>query len=274
MGANSTQVDKLSLSQKLSRLRVRLRDAAWRRYGTAAAGGQGAGRCRAVRMITVGTPLIRSAWDWGSTVAHAQQAPTAPRRRRRPPRRRPPIRTRPRRAATSSTRSTPAGFCSARSSCSACRRASRCSKPASVEIAKPSTCWSNACSTRASAGFCTGDGASRSCSAGATPSSAGIMPGDPTKSLIFMKDVGVLSTYGCHRHPDLCALSLPVRLRRLRFDDLLGRDGRPHAVHRRRPLFHRRIGLYLSDLRPLVLGSRWLPRHDGLARAISSRASE
>mgnify|MGYP003694768913 CR=1 FL=1 len=107
---------------------------------------------------------------------------------------------------------------------------------------------------------------------GATPSSAGIMPGDPTKSLIFMKDVDVLDDVRRHGHPDPRALSLPVRLRRLRFDDLLGRHGRPHPVHGRRPLFHRRLGLHLPDLRPLVLGSGRLPRHDGLGGQLPRRA--
>ena len=54
-------------------------------------------------------------------------------------------------------------------------------------------------------------------------------PNDATKSFIFMKDVGVTDDVRLHGHPDLRALSLPVRVRRLRVDDLLGRDGRPHA---------------------------------------------
>ncbi len=256
-------IDELSFSQKLSRLRIRLRNARWRRYGMLLLAGKALGIVAALRADhhrDVNGPLGMGVDEHHRRPCSGDRAGFANRRRRQPR-----IRTRPRRAATSSTRSTPAGFCSARSSCSACRRASPCSRPASVEIVKPSTCWSNACSTPASAAFCTGDGASRSCSAGATPSSAGIMPGDPSKSLIFMKDVSVIDDLRRHGHPDPGALSLPVRLRRLRFDDLLGRDGRPHPVRGRRPLFHRRLGLHLSDLRPLVLGSRWLPRHDGLA---------
>ena len=100
------------------------------------------------------------------------------------------------------------------------------------------------------------------------------MPGDPTKSLIFMKDVGVLSTSTAPRASRSSRTTLPVRLRRLRLDDLLGRDGRPDAVHRRRHLLHRRLGFHLSDLRPLVLGPRWLPRHHGHRRAISCRVWE
>ncbi len=67
------------------------------------------------------------------------------------------------------------------------------------------------------------------------------LPGDPTKSLIFMKDVGVLTTYASTGIPDFCPLSLSVRIRRLRFYYLLGRDGRPNPVRRRCPLFDRRI---------------------------------
>ncbi len=70
--------EKLTYSEKLSRLRIRLRDPQWRRYGTLLLAGNTLGVALLFGLITVGTPLIRSAWDWGSTIAHAQEpAPAA-----------------------------------------------------------------------------------------------------------------------------------------------------------------------------------------------------
>ena len=71
--------DKLSFSQKLSRLRDRLRNAEWRRYGMLLLAGKALGIAVLFAMISIGTPLVRSAWDWGHTVAYAQQpAPASP----------------------------------------------------------------------------------------------------------------------------------------------------------------------------------------------------
>src|SRR6266849_7350566 len=66
-------MDKLSLSQKLSRMRVRLREAEWRRYGMLLLAGKALGIAVLFAMITIGSPLVRSEWDWcTTTVAHAQ----------------------------------------------------------------------------------------------------------------------------------------------------------------------------------------------------------
>ena len=98
-------------------------------------------------------------------------------------------------------------------------------------------------------------------------------PNDPTKSLIFMKDVDVTDDLRRDRHSDLRALPLPVRLRRLRFDDLLRRDGRPHALHRRRPLL--RSASPASSIRSSATGAgvRTASSPRWAAKATSCRAS-
>jgi hypothetical protein len=65
--------EKLSFSQKMSRLRDRLKSAEWRRYGLLLVAGKALGIAALFAMITIGTPLVRSAWDWSHTVAYAQQ---------------------------------------------------------------------------------------------------------------------------------------------------------------------------------------------------------
>ena len=71
--------DKLSFSQKLSRMRDRLGNAEWRRYGMLLIAGKALGIAALFAMISIGTPLVRSAWDWGHTVAYAQQpTPASP----------------------------------------------------------------------------------------------------------------------------------------------------------------------------------------------------
>ncbi len=65
--------EKLTYSEKLSRLRIRLRDPQWRRYGILLLAGNTLGIALLFALISVGSPLVRSAWDWGTTVAHAQQ---------------------------------------------------------------------------------------------------------------------------------------------------------------------------------------------------------
>ena len=89
------------------------------------------------------------------------------------------------------------------------------------------------------------------------------MPGDPTKSLIFMSGVSVLSTYGSTRHSDCRSLCVSVCVCGLCLDDLLGCDGRPDAFPRRRAVFDRRLWFDLSDFWTLVLGSGWFPGDDG-----------
>jgi Amt family ammonium transporter len=72
------RIDKLSFPQKLSRLHVRLRNAKWRRYGMLLLAGRALGLAALFAIITVGTTTIRSAWEWGNpTVAHAQEAAPA-----------------------------------------------------------------------------------------------------------------------------------------------------------------------------------------------------
>ena len=75
MSKRTREIDQLSFSQKLSRLRVRLRDAEWRRYGMLLLVGKALGIAAVFAMITVGTPMIRAVWEWVSTtVVHAQEA--------------------------------------------------------------------------------------------------------------------------------------------------------------------------------------------------------
>ena len=90
-------------------------------------------------------------------------------------------------------------------------------------------------------------------------------PNDPTKSWFFLQDVDAMTTLRRDRHPGPRALALPVRLRRLRLDDLLGHDDRPHRLLRRHPLL--RSASPASSIRSSAtgLGPGRLPRHDGLA---------
>jgi Amt family ammonium transporter len=79
------RIDKPSFSQKLSRLRVRLGNARWRRYGMLLLAGKALGLAALFALITIGTPMVTSAWEWVSTTeVHAQEsapaaaAPAAP----------------------------------------------------------------------------------------------------------------------------------------------------------------------------------------------------
>ena len=58
-------------------------------------------------------------------------------------------------------------------------------------------------------------------------------------------------------------LALPVRLRRHLLDDHVGRHDRPHRLRRRPDLQRRRVGLHLPDHRPLGVGTGRLARDDG-----------
>ncbi len=98
------------------------------------------------------------------------------------------------------------------------------------ETVRPSTSWSNACSTPAFAVCSTGPSASRSCSAAATPSSAGTCQATPTKSLIFMKDVGVLSVYGATGIPIVAHYIFQFAFADCASHHLFRRDGRPHPA--------------------------------------------
>jgi Amt family ammonium transporter len=74
------RIDKLSFSEKLSRLRVRLKNARWRRYGMLLLAGRALGLATLFAIIAVGTVTVRSAWEWVSTTeVHAQEtAPASP----------------------------------------------------------------------------------------------------------------------------------------------------------------------------------------------------
>ena len=80
MSKGTRRIDKLSFSGKLSRLRVRLRNARWRRYGMLLLAGRALGLAALFVLITVGTTAVRSAWEWVSTTeVHAQEtAPASP----------------------------------------------------------------------------------------------------------------------------------------------------------------------------------------------------
>ncbi len=68
----SAESRKLTYSEKVSRLNTRLRDPQWRRYGALLLLGNTLGVALLFGLISIGTPLIRSAWEWGDTVVHAQ----------------------------------------------------------------------------------------------------------------------------------------------------------------------------------------------------------
>ncbi len=88
-------------------------------------------------------------------------------------------------------------------------------------------------------------------------------PDDPTKSFIFMKDVGVLTVYGATGIPVFAHYLFQFAFADCASTICSGAMVGPDALHRRRHLLDRRLGVHLPDLRPLVLGARRLPRHDG-----------
>src|SRR5262249_5723882 len=69
---------RLTYSEKVSRLRTRLHDPQWRHYGMLLLAGNALGILLLFGVITVGTPMIRSAWEWGRAVVHAQDVAPAP----------------------------------------------------------------------------------------------------------------------------------------------------------------------------------------------------
>jgi ammonium transporter, Amt family len=183
----------LTYSEKFSRLNTRLKDRQWRRYGALLLAGNALGLVLLFGIISVSTPLIRSAWDWGETVAHAQQTEPAP-------------------AATAPAAVPPDPYKAAKAG----------------DVINPlNTAWvllgaflvfgMQAGFTMLEAGFCRNRETVNvlvecmfdTCVCGlihwgwgfafmfggGNPFIGWYMPGDPSKSLIFMKDVGVLSTY-------------------------------------------------------------------------------
>ncbi len=73
----SADMSKLTYSEKVSRLSDRMRDPLWRRYGLLVLGGNFLGVLLLFAIILGGTPLIRSAWNWGGAIVHAQQTTDA-----------------------------------------------------------------------------------------------------------------------------------------------------------------------------------------------------
>ena len=184
---------ELTYSEKFSRLNTRLKDRQWRRYGTLLLAGNALGVIVLFGMISVGTPLIRSAWDWGRTVAHAQQpepatAATAPA----------PVPPDPYKTAKAGDVINPlntawvllgaflvfgmqAGF--------TMLEAGFCRNRETVNVLVEcmfDTCVCGLIHWGWGFAFMFGGG---------NPFIGWYMPGDPSRSLIFMKDVGVLSTY-------------------------------------------------------------------------------
>ncbi len=80
MSKGTQRTDELSFFQKLSRLRIRLRNARWRRYGMLLLAGKALGIVALFALITIGTSTVRSAWEWMKpTDVHAQEtAPASP----------------------------------------------------------------------------------------------------------------------------------------------------------------------------------------------------
>jgi ammonium transporter, Amt family len=73
-----SKTKKLTYPEKFSRLATRLRDPKWRRYGMLLLAGKALGIVLLFGTITVGSSMVRSAWQWATTVAYAQQeAPLA-----------------------------------------------------------------------------------------------------------------------------------------------------------------------------------------------------
>ncbi len=66
-----------------------------------------------------------------------------------------------------------------------------------------------------------------------------------------------------HRRAGAGPLGFPVRVCRLCLDYLLGHDDRSHGVLGRHHLLRLRFGLYLPDHRPLGLGTGWIPGKHG-----------
>jgi Amt family ammonium transporter len=183
--------EKLTYSEKLARLRSRLRDPQWRRYGILLLAGNALGVALLFGLITVGTPMVRSAWEWGSAVAHAQSPePTPAAAAPAPPD--------PYKTAKAGDVINPlntawvllgaflvfgmqAGF--------TMLEAGFCRNRETVNVLVEcmfDTCVCGLIHWGWGFAFMFGGG---------NPFIGWYLPGDPTKSLIFMKDVSVLSTY-------------------------------------------------------------------------------
>ena len=200
MSKATRELDKLSFTEKFSRLRKRLKKAKWRRYGMLLMAGKMLGLIALLSIIGVGTAVVSTAWDWTHPVAaHAQEPATA--------------------ASTIPT-APPDPYKAANAG----------------DIINPlNTAWvllgaflvfgMQAGFTMLEAGFCRDRETVNvlveclfdTCVCGIIHWGWGFafmfgggnaligwhLPGDPTKSLIFMKDVNVLSTYGSSGIPIL-----------------------------------------------------------------------
>jgi len=198
---SSSDADKSTFREKLPRLRERMQTREWRRYGLLVLAGNTMGVVLLFGLIALGTPLVRSAWDWGNTVAHAQteQVP-----------------------APASAAATPAPA------------PDPYKTAVGGDIINPlNTAWvllgaflvfgMQAGFTMLEAGFCRNRETVNvlvecmfdTCVCGLLHWGWGFalmfgggnafvgwhMPGDPTKSLLFMKDVGIMSTYAASGVP-------------------------------------------------------------------------
>jgi Amt family ammonium transporter len=200
MSKATREPDKLSFTDKCSRLGKRLKKAKWRRYGMLLMAGRMLGLIALFSIIGIGTAVVSTAWDWTHpAVAHAQE-PSA--------------------ATTAAPAPAPDPYKSATAG----------------DIINPlNTAWvllgaflvfgMQAGFTMLEAGFCRDRETVNvlveclfdTCVCGIIHWGWGFafmfgggnafvgwhMPGDPTKSLIFMRDVSVLSTYGSSGIPIL-----------------------------------------------------------------------
>jgi Amt family ammonium transporter len=196
----NTKVSKaggLSFREKVHRLGKRLREARWRRYGMLLLAGKMLGIVALLAMISVGSTVVRSVWAWGTTTTvHAQEP--APAAAEAPPD--------PYKSATAGDLINPintgwvllgaflvfgmqAGF--------TMLEAGFCRNRETVNVLVEcmfDTCVCGILHWAWGFAFMFGGG------------NAWIgwhLPGDPTKSLIFMKDVDVMSTYGATGIPIL-----------------------------------------------------------------------
>src|ERR1041384_6559316 len=78
MSKATRELDKLSFTEKFSRLRKRMKKAKWRRYGMLLMAGKMLGLIALLSIIGVGTAVVSTAWDWTHpAVAHAQEPATS-----------------------------------------------------------------------------------------------------------------------------------------------------------------------------------------------------
>jgi ammonium transporter, Amt family len=78
MSKATRELDKLSFTEKFLRLRKRMKKAKWRRYGLLLMAGKLLGLIALLSIIGVGTAVVTTAWDWTHpAVAHAQEPATA-----------------------------------------------------------------------------------------------------------------------------------------------------------------------------------------------------